>query len=89
MQPLLNVTPTEWWVCKTHFIYFILFFKMSVRNILDGTIKISSGGMVVEPGCDGDCCDCTTGGSSSGSADIPANLNGLSCLRGLKLKVKS
>ena len=48
---------------------------MSVRNILDGTIKISSGGMVVEPGCDGDCCQCQGGGSSSGSADIPANLN--------------
>ena len=48
---------------------------MSVRNILDGTIKISSGGMIVEPGCDGDCCHCTTEGSSSGSADFPANLN--------------
>ena len=47
---------------------------MSVRNILDGTIKVGSGGMVVEPGCDGDCCHCQ-GGSSSGSTVIPANLN--------------
>ena len=44
MQPPLNITPTQWWVCKTHFIlFFILFiFKMSVKNILDGTITIES-----------------------------------------------
>ena len=31
--------------------------------------------MIVEPGCDGDCCHCQGGGSSSGTAEIPANLN--------------